>query len=66
MVLVVPEVLLRKLLVPIVVLPDIGLSVAVGIALWGLAESFLVWLVVLQYFRNVACISGGGIPWCCR
>ena len=35
------EVLLRQLPVPAVVLSDIGLSVAVGIVLWGLAGSFL-------------------------
>ena len=59
-------VLPRRPLVPAVVLPDIGLGVAVGIVLLGLADSFLAWLVVLRYLRRVARISGGGIPWCCR
>ena len=31
----------------VVVLPDTGFGVAVGIVLWGLAGSFLAWLVVL-------------------
>ena len=39
--LVVAEVLLRQLPVPVVVLPDTGLGVAMGIALWGLVGSFL-------------------------
>ena len=38
----VAEVLLQRLLVPAVVLPDIGLSVAVGIVLWEREGSFLV------------------------
>ena len=46
-VLVVVEVLLRQLPVLVVVLPDTGLVVAAGIALWGLVCSFLAWLVVL-------------------
>ena len=45
--LVVAEVLLRQLPVLVVVLPDTGLVVAAGIALWGLVCSFLAWLVVL-------------------
>ena len=45
--LVVAEVLLRQLPVPVVVLPDTELGVAMGIALWGLVGSFLAWLVVL-------------------
>ena len=45
--LVVAEVLLRQLPVPVVALFDTGLGVAVGIVLWGLAGSFLAWLVVL-------------------
>ena len=57
------EVLLWQLPVPVVVLPGTGLDVAVGIALWGLVGSFLAWLVVLRYLRNVVWISGGGIPW---
>ena len=65
-VLVVAEALLQQLLVSIVVLHDIGLGVSVGIVLWGLADSFLVWLVVLRYLQNVARISGGRIPWYCR
>ena len=63
---VVAEVLLWQLPVPVVALPGTGLSVAVGIALWGLLGSFLAWLVVLRYLRSVVRISGGGIPWCCR
>ena len=39
-VLVVAEVLLQQRPVPAVVLPDIGLGVAVGIVLWGLGGSF--------------------------
>ena len=46
-VLVVAEVLLRWLLVLVVVPPDIGFSVAVGIVLWGLGGSFRAWQVVL-------------------
>ena len=64
--LVVVEVLLRQLLVLVVALPDTGLDVAVGIALWELVGSFPAWLDVLQYLRSVVRISGGGIPWCCR
>ena len=41
-VLVVAEVLLQRLLVPAVVLSDIGLGVAVGIVLWELGDSFPV------------------------
>ena len=44
---VVVEVLLQQLPVPVVVLSGTGLGVAVGIALWGLVGSFLVWLIVL-------------------
>ena len=62
----VAEVLLRRLPVPAVVLPKIVLGVAVGIVLWELADSFLAWLVVFHSLPIVACISGGGIPWCCR
>ena len=62
----VAEVLLQRLPVPAVVLPDIGLGVAVMIVLWELADSFLAWLVVLRYLQIVVPISGGGIPWCCR
>ena len=64
--LVVAEILLPQLLVPVVTLPDTGLDVAAGIALWGLVCSFLAWLVMLRYLRSVVRISGGGIPWCCR
>ena len=64
--LVVAEVLLQQLPVPVVALPNTGLDVAVGIALWGLVCSFLNWLVVLQYLRRIVRISGGGIPWCCK
>ena len=46
-VLVAAEVLLQQLPVPVVVLPDTGPGVAAGIALWGLVDSFLAWLVVL-------------------
>ena len=64
--LVVVEVLLRQLPVPVVALPDTGLGVTAGIALWGLVGSFLAWLVVLRYLQSIVRISGGGIPWCCR
>ena len=60
--LVVAEVPLRQLRVPVVALPDTGLGVAAGIALWGLVCSFPAWLVVLRYLRSVVRISGGGIP----
>ena len=46
-VLVVAEVLLQRLLVPAVVLLDIGLGVAMGIVLWGLGGVFQAWQVVL-------------------
>ena len=39
-VLVVAEVLLQQLLIPSVVLPDIGVAVAMGIVLWGLGGLF--------------------------
>ena len=65
-VLVVAEVLLRQLPVPVVALPDTGLVVGAGIAIWWLVGSFLAWLVVLQYLRSFVWISGAGIPWCCR
>ena len=55
-------VLLRQVLVPVVALRDTGLSVAAGIALWGLVGSFLAWLIVLRYLRSVFQISGGGFP----
>ena len=45
--LVVAEVLLRQLPVPVVALPDTGLGVAAGIALWGPVGSLLAWLDVL-------------------
>ena len=64
--LVVAEVRLRQLPVPVVALLDTGLGVAAGIVQWGLAGSFLAWLVVLLYSQSVVRISGGGIPWCCR
>ena len=48
--LVVEVVLLQQLLVLVVALPDTGLDVAVGIALWDLVGSFLAWLVVLRYW----------------
>ena len=47
MVQVVVEVLLQQLSIPAVVLPDIGLSVPVGIVLWGLVGSFQALQVVL-------------------
>ena len=65
-VLVVVLTLQQQLLVLAAVLPDIVISVAVGIVLWGLGDSFPVWQVVLRYLQIVVCISGGGIPWCCR
>ena len=47
--LLVAEILLRQLPVPVVALPDTGLGVTAGIALWGLVGSFLAWLIVLRY-----------------
>ena len=44
---VVAEVLLQRLPVPVVVLPDMGLGVAVGIVLRELVGSFPAWQVVL-------------------
>ena len=61
-ILVVAGVLPWQLPVPVVALPDTGLGVSAGIALWGLVGSFLAWLVGLQYLRSVLQISGGGIP----
>ena len=58
------EVLLLQLPVPPVALPDIGLSVAVGIVLWRLGGSFRACQVVLEYLQIVVRISGGGIPCC--
>ena len=40
-------VLLRRFPIPVVVLPDTGLVVAVGIGSWGLRGSFQAWLVGL-------------------
>ena len=65
-ILVVAGVLPWQLPVPVVALPDTGLIVAAGIALWGLVGSFLAWLIVLRYLRNVVQISGSGFLWCCR
>ena len=62
---VVAEVLLQQLPVLAVVLSHIGVTVAGWIVLWGLAGSFLAWLVVLRYLQSVVRISGGGIPWYC-
>ena len=45
---VVAEVLLQRLPVPAVVLPDIGPGMAVGIVLAELGGSFPVWQVVLR------------------
>ena len=45
---VVAEVLLRRLPAPAVLLPDIELSVAMRIVLWGLGCSFQPWQVVLD------------------
>ena len=60
------EVLLQRLPVPAVVLPDFGPSVAVGIVLGELGGSFLAWQVVHHYLEIVVRISNGGIPWCYR
>ena len=60
---VVAEVLLQRLPVPAVVLPDIGPSVAVGIVLGELGGSFSAWQVVLRYLQIIVRISGAGIPW---
>ena len=45
----VAEVLLRHLPVPVVALPNTGLGMAAGIALWGHVDSLLAWLVELRY-----------------
>ena len=58
---VVAEVLLQRLLVPTVVLPDIGLGVAVEIVLWQLGGSFPAWQVVFRYLQIDVPFSGGGI-----
>ena len=63
---VVAEVLLKRLLVPAVVLSDIDSGVAVRIVLRELGGSFPAWQVVLRYLQIVVRIPGGGIPWCCR
>ena len=63
---VVAEVLLQRLPVPVVVLPDIGPGVAVVIVLGELGGSFPVWQVVRRYLQIVVRISGGVIPWCYR
>ena len=60
--LVVAEVLLMRLPVPAVVLPDIGLGVAVEIVLEELGDSFPAWQVGLRYSQIVVWISDGGIP----
>ena len=66
MVQVVAEVLLQRLSVPAVVLPDIAPGVAVGIVLGDLGGSFPAWQVVIPYLQIVVRISGGGIPWFCK
>ena len=58
----VAEVLLLRLPVSAVVLPDIGSSVAMGIVLGELGDSFPIWQVVLRCLHIVVPISGGGIP----
>ena len=63
---VVAEVLLLRLLLPAVVLPDIGSRVAVGIVLVELGGTFPIWQVVLRCLQIVVRNSDGGIPWCCR
>ena len=63
---VVAGVLLKRLLVPAVVLSDIEPGVAVRIVLRELGGSFPAWQVVLPCLQIVVRISGGGIPWCCR
>ena len=52
-VLVVAEVLLMRLPVPAVVLPDIGLGVTVGIVLAELGGSFPAWQVVLDTCKSL-------------
>ena len=63
---VVAEVLLQRLPVPAVVLPDIGPSVAVEIVLGELGGSFPACQVVLRYLQIVLWMSGGMILWCYR
>ena len=63
---VVAEVLLQRLPVPAVVLPDIGPGMAMRIVLAELGGSFPVWQVVLRCLQIVVRISDGGIPWCYR
>ena len=65
-VLVVVEVLLRRLPVPVVALLGTAHDVAVEIVLWKRGGSFQGRQVVLRYLQIVVQISGGGIPWCCR
>ena len=59
---VVAEVLLLRLPVSAVVLPDIGSSVAMGIVLGELGVLFPIWQVVLPCLQIVVRISYGGIP----
>ena len=63
---VVAGVLLQRLPVPAVSLPDIGPAMAVGIVLAELGGSFLVWQAVLRCLQIIVRISDGGIPWCYR
>ena len=62
----VAEVLLRRLPAPAVVLPDIGLVMAVGIVQWELGGSFQAWQVGLRCVQIVVWISCGGILYNCR
>ena len=61
-VLVVVKFLLQWLPVPAVVLPDIGLSIAVGLVLQWLVGSFRAWQVVIQHLQIVVRISCGRLP----
>ena len=64
--LVVAEVLLRQLPVPVVVLLDTRLGVAVGIVLRELGGLVPAWQVVLRYLQIVVRVYGGVIPQCHR
>ena len=60
----VAEVLLQQLPVPVVVLLDIGLGMAVRLVLWQLVGLFQAWQVVIRYLQIIVLILGAGFPLC--
>ena len=65
-VLVVAEVLLRRLLAPAMVQLGAECGMVLRIVLWGHEVASQVLQVLLRCLQSIVLISGGRIPWCCR